>query len=209
MKELTPVRASSKFWAGSLALLITLQLPLTWLSCSYFFPGYNSIAQSLSELSADDSPVRWVVRASILLQAALIFVMSLAIPVTARTGRVLLRLSALFLALAALISSPSQTQYSTAHRVMSFLAFAFGCLWPAFATKKGESGTISRKTGVLVSLGFLAFTLIGWAFWAFATQTYFGILQRINILSQSAFIGWYWWRSFRMQTHPVDNPAEL
>jgi hypothetical membrane protein len=209
MKELTPVRASSKFWAGSLALVITLQLPLTWLSCSYFFPGYNSIAQSLSELSADDSPVRWVVRASILLQAALIFVMSLALPVTARTGRVLLRLSALFLALAALISSPSQTQYSTAHRVMSFLAFAFGCLWPAFATNKGKSGTISRKTGVLVSLGFLAFTLIGWTFWAFATQTYFGILQRINILSQSAFIGWYWWRSFRMQTHPVDNPAEL
>jgi hypothetical protein len=105
----------------------------------------------------------------------------------------------LFLALAALISSPSQTEYSTSHRVMSFLAFAFGCLWPAFATGKGKAGIVSRKTGLLISLGFLALTLISWSFWAFATQTYFGILQRINILGQSFFIGWYWWQSFKKQ----------
>lgn len=186
-----------QFWAGFVGILIALQLPMTWLFCSYFFPGYNSIGQSLSELSADDSPVKWVVRSSILLQAALIFVLTFCLRDTARAGKNLLRLSALFLALAALISSPSQTEYSTVHRVMSFLAFALGCLWPAFATRKGETGTISRKAGFLVTLGFLVFTLTGWWFWAFATQTYFGVLQRINILSQSAFIGWYWWKSFR------------
>jgi hypothetical membrane protein len=197
MVDGTTTHKGNRFWVGFAAVLITLQLPATWLISSYFFPGYNSVAQSLSELSADDSPVRWVVRSSILIQSALIFVMSFSVPRTARTGKNLLQLSALFLALAALISSPSQTQYSTAHRVLSFLAFAFGCLWPAFATAKGARGTVTRRTGVLVSLGFLVLTLIGWSFWIFATQTYFGILQRINILSQSAFIGWYWWRSFK------------
>ncbi|MCX6496885.1 MAG: DUF998 domain-containing protein [Rhodoluna sp.] len=190
---------SKKLLVVLLAALVSFQLPITWLVCSYFFPGYNSIAQSLSELCADDSPVKWVVRSSLIFQAALISVLSLTLASTARTGKILLRLAALFMVLAALVPSPSQTDYSLAHRVASFLAFAFGCLWPAFATGKGEKGTVSRKTGILVSLSFLAFTLIGWSFWAFATQTYFGILQRINILGQSLFIGWYWWRSFRKQ----------
>lgn len=182
---------------GFAALLLGIQLPLTWMICSTLFPGYNSFAQSLSELSADDSPVKWVVRASILFQAALIVAMSFCIHFTARTAKNLLRLSALFLALAALISSPSQTEYSVAHRIMSFLAFAFGCLWPLFAAPKGEPGTISKKTGLSITLGFLAFTLIGWSVWAFASQTYFGILQRLNILGQSLFIGWYWVASVR------------
>lgn len=180
---------------GTLVVLVILQLPLTWLISSNYFPGYNSVAQSLSELTADDSPVKWVVRASILLQAVLIATMSFTINYTSKLGKTLLRLSALFLALAAHISSPTQTQYSTAHRVVSFLAFSFGCLWPAFATAKGESGTISRNTGLFATIGFLILTLVSWSFWAFASQTYFGILQRINIFSQSAFIGWYWWRS--------------
>ena len=196
MTDAPPYRLTKKLLIGFLALLVTLQLPLAWIVSSHYFPGYNSVAQSLSELSADDSPVKWAVRASLLLQAVLITTMSFTTPFTARAGKNLLRLSALFLVLAALISSPSQTEYSTAHRVASFLAFAFGCLWPAFATRKGESGTVSRTTGVLVAAGFVTFTLIDWSVWAFASQTYFGILQRTNILGQSLFIGWYWWRSF-------------
>ena len=188
---------SKKLFIGLLALLVGLQLPLTWVICSNYFHGYNSVAQSLSELSADDSPVKWLVRSSLLLQSALIIAMSFRLTSTARAGKTLLRLSAVFLAMAALVSSPSQTVYSPAHRVASFLAFAFGCLWPAFATRRGEHGTVSRKTGILVSLVFLLFTLVGWSFWAFASQTYFGILQRVNILGQSLFIGWYWWISFR------------
>jgi hypothetical membrane protein len=180
-----------------LAILVSLQLPLVWLVCSNFFPGYNSVAQSLSELSADDSPVKWVVRCSLFLQATLIVVMTFTTRSVAPAGKSLLRLSALFLALAALISSPSQTEYSAAHRVASFLAFGFGCLWPAFAAGKGERIPLSKTNGVLVTLAFLAFTLIGWSFWAFATQTYFGVLQRINILGQSLFIGWYWFSSSR------------
>ena len=199
MSDLGEIRKTSNWVIGLIAVAISLQLPLTWLIASSAFPGYDSIAQSLSELSAEDSPVKWVVRTSILIQAALIIWISFRLTSTARTGKILLRLSGLFLALAALISSPSQTEYSTAHRVMSFLAFAFGCLWPAFATGKGQVGIVSRKTGLLVSLGFLTLTLISWSFWAFATQTYFGILQRINILGQSFFIGWYWWRSFKKQ----------
>jgi hypothetical membrane protein len=199
MSDLGEIRKTSKWVIGVTALAVSLQLPITWLTASSAFPGYDSIAQSLSELSAEDSPVKWVVRTSILIQAALIIWISFRLTSTARTGKILLGISGLFLALAALISSPSQTEYSTAHRVMSFLAFAFGCLWPAFATGKGQVGIVSRKTGLLVSLGFLGFTLIGWSFWAFATQTYFGILQRINILGQSFFIGWYWWQSFKKQ----------
>jgi hypothetical membrane protein len=191
-----PYRQTKKLSIGFLAMLVTLQLPLVWLICSHYFPGYNSVTQSLSELSAEDSPVKWAVRGSMLLQAVLITTMSFTIPFTARAGKNLLRLSALFLVLAALISSPSQTEYSAAHRVVSFLAFAFGCLWPAFATGSGESGAVSRTTGVLVTVGFVVFTLISWSVWAFASQTYFGIFQRTNILAQSLFIGWYWWRSF-------------
>ena len=196
MTETGTSKQSTGFLFGVLAVLISVQLPLTWFVCSNFFPGYNSVAQSLSELSADDSPVKWIVRASLLFQAALILALSFTTSFTATAGRTLLRLSALFLALAALLSSPSQTEYSSAHRVASFLAFAFGCLWPAFAARRGERGAISTSTGVFVTLGFLVFTLIGWSFWAFASHTYFGILQRANILAQSIFLGWYWWRSY-------------
>ena len=177
------------------SVLVGLQLPIVWIICSNFFPGYNSVAQSLSELSADDSPVKWAVRGSLILQAALIFAMSARI--TATAGRNLIRLSAVSLVLSALIASPSQIEYSTGHRVASFFAFAFGCLWPAFATVKGQKTPISRTLGVTVTVTFLALTLVGWSVWAFASQTYFGILQRVNILSQSLFIGWYWWRTVR------------
>lgn len=182
---------------GLLAVLVSFQLPVTWVVCAYYFPGYDSVAQSLSELSADDSPVKWVVRSSIVFQAALITLMSLTLTSIARVGRILLLLAALFMLASALVSSPSQTDYSPAHRVASFLAFALGCLWPAFSKRRGENSPISRSTGILISLGFLAFTVVGWAFWAFASQTYFGILQRLNILGQSIFLGWYWWSSFR------------
>lgn len=197
MTDSLPNRQRKKLLIGFLAIVVAVQLPATWIVCSSYFPGYNSVAQSLSELSAEDSPVKWAVRGSLLLQAALITAMSFTAPFTARAGKNLLRLSALFLVLAALISSPSQTEYSMAHRVVSFLAFAFGCLWPAFATRNGETGAVSRTTGILVTAGFALFTLISWAVWAFASQTYFGILQRTNIAAQSLFIGWYWWRSFR------------
>jgi len=197
MSDATSNRQTNKVSITLLAVLVTLQLPLTWLVCSNFFHGYNSVAQSLSELSAEDSPVKWIVRGSLILQGALIIGMSFTATFTARAGKYLLRFSAVFLVLSALISSPSQTQYSTAHRVVAFLAFAFGCLWPAFANGKGKSGVVSSTTGVWVALGFLGFTLIGWSVWSFASQTYFGVMQRLNIFSQSLFIGWYWWRSFR------------
>ena len=188
---------SKKLLAGLLAALASFQLPITWVVCAYYFPGYDSIAQSLSELSANDSPVKWVVRSSIMFQAVLITMMTLTLTSIARVGKILLMLAALFMLVSALVSSPSQTVYSPAHRVASFLAFALGCLWPAFSTRRGENGTVSRSTGILVSLGFLALTLVGWSFWAFASQTYFGILQRINILGQSMFFGWFWWNSFK------------
>ena len=197
MSDATPYRQTKKMVITLLAVLVTLQLPLTWLICSNFFHGYNSVAQSLSELSAEDSPVKWAVRSSLILQAALIIAMTFTATFTASAGKYLLRFSALFLVLSALISSPSQTEYSTAHRVVAFLAFAFGCLWPAFATRRGQNGTVSNTTGVWVALGFLGFTLIGWSVWSFASQTYFGIMQRLNIFGQSLFIGWYWWRSIR------------
>lgn len=188
---------SKKLLVGLLAALVSFQLPVTWVVCVYCFPGYDSVAQSLSELSADDSPVKWVVRSSIIFQAALIALISLTVTSIARVGKILLLLAALFMLASALVSSPSQTDYSPAHRVASFLAFALGCLWPAFSKRRGENSPISRSTGILISLGFLAFTLVGWSFWAFASQTYFGILQRLNILGQSIFLGWYWWSCFR------------
>lgn len=207
MRESIPDRQTKRPLSVFLALLVSLQLPATWIICSFYFPGYNSVAQSLSELSAEDSPVKWVVRGSLILQAVLITAMSFTAPFTARAGRNLLKLSALFLVLAALISSPSQTEYSPAHRVASFLAFTFGCLWPAFATRRGESGTVSRTTGLVVTVGFAVFTLINWSVWAFASQTYFGVLQRADILAQSLFIGWYWWRSLRkLNEHRACNP---
>jgi hypothetical protein len=190
---------SKKLLVGLLAALVSFQLPLTWVVCAYYFPGYDSVAQSLSELSADDSPVKWVVRSSVIFQAALITLIALTLTSIARVGKILLLLAALFMLASALVSSPSQTDYSPAHRVASFLAFALGCLWPAFSTHRGENIPISRSTGILISLGFLAFTLVGWSFWAFASHTYFGILQRLNILGQAMFLGWYWWNSFRKQ----------
>jgi glucan phosphoethanolaminetransferase (alkaline phosphatase superfamily) len=210
MTDTLPNRQAKKLLIGFLAIVVTVQLPVTWIICSHYFPGYNSVAQSLSELSAEDSPVKWAVRGSLILQAALMAAMSFTVPFTARSGKNILRLSAVFLVLAALISSPSQIEYSMTHRVMSFLAFAFGCLWPAFATRRRESGVVSKTTGVLVTVGFAVFTLIAWAVWAFASQTYFGVLQRINIAAQSLFIGWYWWRSFqKLNERLARNPRML
>lgn len=181
----------------SLVVVTAIQLPVVWTISSFFFPGYNGIAQSLSELAADDSPVRWIIRSSLIVQAILMICLAYFSMRLAPVGKLFLALAGGFLIMTALVPSPSQTIYSPAHRVFSFLAFALSCLWPLFASNKNSEGLISRQNGAKITLFFLLLTIVSWIVWGFASQTYFGLLQRLNILLQSLLLAWVLARSFK------------
>lgn len=175
------------------------QLPLVWTVSSYFFPGYNSVTQSLSELAADDSPVRWVVRLSLITQAIAMICVSNFSKHFALAGRRILTLAAIFLALTALVPSPSQSVYSPTHRILSFLAFALSCLWPAFASSRKFEGLIARETGIRIAVFFLMLTIASWLVWALASHTYFGLMQRLNVLLQSLLLAWVLGKTLKTQ----------
>ena len=175
------------------------QLLVVWSVSSYFFPGYNSVSQSLSELAADDSPVRWIVRLSLITQAVAMMWVSNSSNHLALAGQRLHSLAANFLALTALVPSPSQSVYSPAHRILSFLAFAFGCLWPAFASSRRFAGLIPRQTGIWISVFFLLLTIASWLVWAFASNTYFGLMQRVNVFLQSFLLAWVLGKTLKTQ----------
>jgi hypothetical protein len=107
------------------------------------------------------------------------------------------------------VPSPSQTVFSTPHRVFSFLAFAFGCLWPAFASTAGFEGVFSKFRGIQISLFFLLLTLSSWWVWAFASHTYFGAMQRMNILLQSMLLAWAVAKTFRTMAPSEYTQATL
>lgn len=190
----------SRGLALALVIIASLQLATVWTISSYFFPGYDSVSQSLSELAADDSPVRWVVRGSLIVQAGIILLLASYAKLIAPTGRIFLTLAAIFLILSALVPSPSQTVFSVTHRMFSFLAFAFSCLWPAFASSATFTGIFSKIRGFQISLIFALLTLASWWVWAFASETFFGAMQRVNILLQSMVLAWALKQSFKKKT---------
>jgi hypothetical membrane protein len=172
-----------------------VQSILGWVISGSLWPGYDPIRQTISDLAADDSPVRYIQTSFFLLGASLtvigaIFARSFALP-----GRIALLLAGLATYALAIFTTPSQTGHSDAHRLSATISFVLMSAWPLLSMRFDK-----RYSWVIRPLGAIAATLILtiislWflSVWLDPSATLVGLAERVIVTAQVLWLSFTIW----------------
>jgi hypothetical membrane protein len=172
-----------------------VQSILGWVISGSLWPGYDPIRQTISDLAADDSPVRYIQTSFFLLGASLtvigaIFARSFALP-----GRIALLLAGLATYALAIFTTPSQTGHSDAHRLSATISFVLMSAWPLLSMRFDK-----RYSWVIRPLGAIAATVILtiislWflSVWLDPSATLVGLAERVIVTAQVLWLSFTIW----------------
>jgi hypothetical membrane protein len=172
-----------------------VQSILGWVISGSLWPGYDPIRQTISDLAADDSPVRYIQTSFCFLGATLtvigaIFARSFAMP-----GRIALLLAGLATYALAIFTTPSQTGHSDAHRLSATISFVLMSAWPLLSMRFDK-----RYSWVIRPFGAIAATLILtiislWflSVWLDPSATLVGLAERVIVTAQVLWLSFTIW----------------
>jgi hypothetical membrane protein len=115
-------------WAVIAATIGPFQNVLGWTISGLMWPGYDPIAKTISDLAADDSPVKWVQTSFFILGSSLTLIASISARAFAMPGRITLFLAGLASFGFTYFATPSQDSYSDEHRFFATVAFFYSVL---------------------------------------------------------------------------------
>lgn len=182
-----------------------VQSILGWVIAGALMPDYDPIRKTISDLAADDSPVKWIQSSFFILGGTLtllaaIYARSLAMP-----GRIALFAAAIATYGLTYFATPSQTGYSNAHRAFAIASFILMSAWPLLSMRFDKSypwvlrpwGAIGATlTLTIISLWFLST-------WTDPNGTITGLSERVIAVAQSVWLSvviWICWLKGHQQS---------
>ncbi len=112
-----------------------VQSILGWLISGSLWASYDPIRQTISDLAASDSPVRWIQTGFFFFGATLTVTGSIYARTLALPGRILLLGAGLATYALAIFNTPSQTGHSDLHRLSATISFVLMSAWPLFSMR--------------------------------------------------------------------------
>lgn len=179
-------------WAGKPALIAAyigvIQCWLGWSIAGSLWPNYDPIRQTISDLAANESPVKYFMSAFFLLGGTLSSIGGIWAKALAMPGRVAIVVSGLATYGLTMFPTPL-IGYSTPHRVFAIISFILSSAWPLLAMRRDKRypALIRPLVAVLVTAGFAAFSVYFLAVWTNPSVTYVGVVERALAVAQS----WY------------------
>ena len=185
-------RLQSGPWVGVPAIVAAgigaVQCWLGWTLAGSMWPGYDPVRQTISDLAAYESPVRYLMSAFFLLGGTLSIVAAIWVRGLSIPGRIAILISGLATYGLTIFPTPL-IGYSTPHRVFAITSFVLSSAWPLLAMRFDRSypALVRPLSSVLVTLGFAAFSVYFLAVWTNPEITNVGVVERALAVAQS----WY------------------
>ena len=177
-------------WAFAAAILGPIQNVMGWTLSAALWPGYDPIAKTISDLAADDSPVKWVQTSFFLFGSLLTFVAAIDAKALALPGRVTLFLAGIASLGFAIFATPSQDSYSELHRIFASIAFLLFSAWPLLAMRFDSKFHWSlRPVGAISATVVMGLTTLWFLLtWLEPGQPIVGLSERVIAVMQVVWL---------------------
>jgi hypothetical membrane protein len=166
-----------------------IQSVLGWTIAGSLWVGYNPITQTISDLAANESPVKWIMSSFFILGGLLTLIVSIYGRAFALPGRIALFISAVCTFGLTIFPTPL-VGYSLMHRIFAISSFVLSAGWPILAMRKRKAAPwIIRPTASILGTAIQA-ALALWflSSWTDPTQTSVGVWERVVAVSQAIYV---------------------
>lgn len=172
------------------AIVGPIQAVLGWVISGALWPGFDHVTKTISDLAADDSPVKWIQSSFFLLGGTLSLIAAIYAPVLALAGRVTIFVAGLTTYGLTIFATPTQETSSLWHRVFAIATFILMSAWPLFSMRFDRSYPwIVRPTGSILAT--VVFTVSSVAFlsvWRDPAQPMVGLWERVIAVGQVLYL---------------------
>jgi hypothetical membrane protein len=172
------------------AIVGPIQAVLGWVISGALWPGFDHVTKTISDLAADDSPVKWIQSSFFFLGGTLSLIAAVYAPVLAMAGRVTIFVAGLTTYGLTIFSTPSQETSSLWHRVFAIATFILMSAWPLLSMRFDRSYPwVVRPVGAIIAtvvftVGSLAFLSV----WRDPSQAMVGLWERVIAVSQVLYL---------------------
>jgi hypothetical membrane protein len=171
------------------ALVGPVQSVLGWVIAGSLWPGYDPVFQTISDLAANESPVKWVMSSFFILGGTLSLIGAVYARALALPGRIALFVSGLCTYGLTIFPTPL-VGHSDMHRVFAISSFVLSAGWPILAMRRDKSAPfIIRPLASIVGTAAQALLALWFLMvWSDPATTNIGVWERIVATSQSLYV---------------------
>ena len=191
------------------AIIGPIQATLGWVIAGALWPGFDHVTETISDLAADDSPVKWIQSSFFLLGGTLSLIAAVYAPVLAMPGRVTIFLAGLTTYGLTFFATPTQETSSLWHRIFAIATFVLMSAWPLLSMRFDRSYPwLVRPTGAILAT--VVFTVSSVAFlsvWRDPAQPMVGLWERVIAISQVLYLSVVIISAWRHQRRAVASVA--
>lgn len=171
------------------AIIGPIQSVLGWVIAGAMWPGYDPVYQTISDLAANESPVKWIMSAFFTLGGTLSLIGAVYARTLAMPGRVALFASGICTYGLTIFPTPL-VGHSDMHRLFAIASFVLSAGWPLLAMRRENTAPwIIRPLASIIGTAAQA-TLAIWFLivWADPATTNIGVWERVVTTSQSLYV---------------------
>ena len=175
--------------AAIAAIVGPVQSVLGWTIAGTLWPGYNPIKQTISDLAANESPVKWIMSSFFVFGGVLTLIAAIYARTLAMPGRVALFLSAICTFGLTIFPTPL-IGYSLMHRIFAISSFVLSAGWPILAMRfRKDAPWIIKPVASIVGTA-LQTALALWflSTWTDPNAVAVGVWERVVAVSQSLYV---------------------
>jgi len=187
------------------AIVGPIQAVMGWIIAGSLWPGYDHVTKTISDLAADDSPVKWVQSSFFLLGGTLSLIAAVWAPVLSLPGRITIFVAGLTTYGLTFFATPTQETSSFWHRVFAIATFVLMSAWPLFSMRFDRSypwivRPVSAITATLIfAVGSIAFLSV----WTNPDQPMVGLWERVIAEAQVLYLSIVIFVAWRQQQDAV------
>lgn len=170
------------------AIIGPIQSVLGWVIAGSLWPDYNPVTQTISDLAAFESPVKWIMSAFFVFGGVLTIIASIYARTLALPGRIALFVSAIATFGLTIFPTPL-IGYSVEHRIFAIISFSLSAFWPILAMRfRKDAPWIIRPTASIIGTA-LQLSLAVWflSTWTDPETTNVGVWERVVTVSQALY----------------------
>ena len=171
------------------ALIGPVQSVLGWVIAGALWTGYDPVRQTISDLAANESPVKLIMSSFFVLGGTLTLIASIYARTLAMPGRVALFISAICTYGLTIFPTPL-IGYSTMHRIFAITSFVLSAGWPLFAMRfrKDAPWILRPAASIIATVLQAALALWFLSTWTDPNATDVGVWERVVAVSQSLYV---------------------
>jgi hypothetical membrane protein len=171
------------------AIIGPIQSVLGWVIAGSLWQGYDPVYQTISDLAADESPVKTIMSSFFILGGTLTLIGAVYAKTLAMPGRIALFVSGICTYGLTIFPTPL-VGHSDMHRLFAITSFVLSAGWPLLAMRREKAAPfIIRPLASIVGTAAQAILALWFlVVWADPNTTNIGVWERVVTTTQSLYV---------------------